>query len=275
MCLPMLRFRFLSALRRVNFFVISDARCFCSSAIPSTASQGYYRALALSSGATDSTAQWNITTTIDVRPRADNELINTPPVANVMSPYGIPYNISTQISIPTMDVDGDNVRCRWGNSSLECGDVCFPRTIPASTTLSSDCILTITGVSLTGWYCASIQVEDFLNTSTSLRPMSSVPVQFLIYVYRPKNCSVPDLSSPSTCVGVQVGIPYAFNLTAINNCAASSNISSIALQAFAGVVRGSLTQVTPNRTVYRMAITYTPLASQLGLQILCGVALDK
>ena len=196
-------------------------------------------------------------------------------MANVLSPYGVPYNISTQIIIPTMDADGDDVRCRWGNSSLECGDVCFPRTIPASTSLSSDCILTITGLSLTGWYCASIQVEDFLNTSTSLKPMSSVPVQFLIYVYKPKNCSVPDLFSPSTCVGVRVGVPFTFNYTAINNCALSSNISSIAVQAFAGVVRGPLTQITANRTVYSMAITYTPLASQAGLQILCSVALDK
>lgn len=191
-----------------------------------------------------------------------------------MSPYGIPLNITTQIPIPTMDIDGDDIRCRWSNSSLECGDVCFPRTLPASTTLSSDCVLTITATSLTAWYCASIQVEDFVNT-TSLTRLSTVPVQFLIYVYRPKNCSVPTVTSPSTCVGVRVGVPYTFNLTAINNCGASSNISDIAIQGFPGISRGPLVQVTPNRTVYTMRVTYNATISQVGLQMMCATALDK
>jgi hypothetical protein len=246
-----------------------------SSSIPSTATAGYYRLLALSAGGTDSSAHWNITATIDIRPRTDNGLINTPPIANVISPYGIPYNITTQIIIPTMDVDGDDVRCRWSNSTLECGDVCFPQAIPVTTTLSSNCILTITGNTMIGWYCASIQVEDFLNTSTSLQPMSSTPLQFLIYVYTPKNCSTPILTSPSTCVGVQVGIPSTLSYTVINSCGASSNISDIAIQSFTGIVQGPLVSITPNKTIYAMNITYTPLASQVGLQILCAAALDK
>ena len=231
--------------------------------------------LTLSAGGTERYAHWNITAKIDIRPRADNGLINTPPTANVISPYGIPYNIATQIIIPTMDIDGDDVRCRWSTSALECGDVCFPRTIPPSTTLSNDCTLTIIGTSLTGWYCASIQVEDFLNTSTSLQPLSSIPIQFLIYVYATRSCPIPTLTSPSTCVGVQVGIPYTLTLTAINSCGSSSNISDIVIQTFTGIVAGSLILITPNKTVYAMNVTYTPIASQVGLQILCATALDK
>jgi hypothetical protein len=250
--------------------------CFClSSAIPSSATSGYYRTLALSTGGTDSNAHWSITATIDIRPRADNGLINTPPIASVLSPYGIPYNITTEIAIPTMDVDGDDVRCRWSNSSLECSTICFPLTMPIGTTLSSNCTLTLTGTSTTGWYCASIQVEDFLNTSTSLPPLSSTPIQFLIYVYQPKNCSVPILTSPSTCVGVQVGLPSTVTYTIINSCGSSSNISAVAVQSFTGIVQGPLVLITPNQTIYAMNITYTPLASQVGLQILCATALDK
>lgn len=267
----MLRFLFHS---KIFHQLLTFSRLRLNSAIPSTATQGYYRALALTSGGTDAQAQWNITTAIDVRPRSDNGWINTPPVATVISPYGIPFNRTTEIPIPTMDIDNDDIRCRWSNSTLECGDVCFPRTIPATTTLSRDCKVTITGTSLTGWYCASIQVEDFIN-STSTSPMSSVPVQFLIYVYMPKTCSVPSVTSPATCVGVQVGVSHTFNLTAINNCGLSSNISDIAIQAFLGITRGPLIQVTPNRTVYTMRITYTPTISQVGLQVLCAIALDK
>ena len=248
---------------------------FTYSALASNSTSGFYRALTLFNGTTITSAHWNISATIDIQPRADNGLINTPPSATVMSPYGIPYNVTTQIVIPTMDVDGDDVRCRWGNSSAECGSVCYPLTTPIGTTLSSNCTLTITGSSTTGWYCASIQVEDFLNTSTSLAPMSSTPIQFLIYVYQPRNCSNPTLTSPSTCVDAQVGHPTTVTYTVINSCGSSSNISSIVMQSFSGIVQGPLVLITPNETVYEINITYTPLASQVGLQILCAAALDK
>ena len=248
---------------------------FIHSGIASAATSGFYRALTLLNGTIVTNAHWNISATIDIRPRADNGLINTPPVAGVMSPYGIPYNVPTQIVISNMDVDGDDVRCRWGNSSAECGGVCYPLTTPTGTTLSSNCTLTITGTSMSGWYCAAIQVEDFLSTSTSLAPMSSIPIQFLIYVYQPQNCSAPLLTSPSTCVGVQVGLPTTVTYTVINSCGSSSNISSIAVESFFGIVQGSLVLNTLNGTVYEMNITYTPLASQVGLQILCAAALDK
>jgi hypothetical protein len=105
--------------------------------------------------------------------------------------------------------------------------------------------------------------------------MSSTAVQFLIYVYQPKNCSIPTLTSPSTCVGAQVGLPTTVTLTVINSCGSSSNTSSIAVQYFSGIVKGPLVLITPNKTIYEMNITYTPLASQVGLQILCAAALDK
>ena len=56
----------------------------------------------MSSGnGTFNNAQWNIITVIDVRVRTDNGKINTPPVANLMSPRGIPLHATTQIVIPT------------------------------------------------------------------------------------------------------------------------------------------------------------------------------
>ena len=191
----------------------------------------------------------------------------------MMSPRGIPLNVPTQVLIPTLDLDNDNVRCRWSNSSLECGGVCFPVTIPSSANLFSNCILNITGTSLTDWYAGSVQVEDYYSSSSTVA-LSSTPVQFLIYVYAPKNCSVPTLTSPSTCVDVQVGVPYTITLTATNNCGSTSNISDIVVQSFAGVVQGSLVQVNPPYK-YTRDITYTPTNVQLGLQIMCAVALDE
>ena len=121
-------------------------------------SSGTYRSLNSGTSSGTVSAIWSISTDIDIRRRPDG-LINTPPIANLMSPTGIPYNISTLISIPTADVNGDNVRCRWSTGPVECGGVCFPVTIPASTSLSNDCVLNITGTVLSGWYCAAIQVR--------------------------------------------------------------------------------------------------------------------
>ena len=56
---------------------------------------------------------WSILTSINLRKRPDG-LINTPPVANVVSPQYAVVNTPTQIQIPVSDVNaGDDIRCRW------------------------------------------------------------------------------------------------------------------------------------------------------------------
>lgn len=64
-----------------------------------------YRPLNTGLNITTGNATWNISATIDLRPRP-NGLLNTPPTSNMMSPTGIPYNVPTLIQIPTADVDG-------------------------------------------------------------------------------------------------------------------------------------------------------------------------
>ena len=61
----------------------------------------------------DSGLQWSISCFIDLRMRP-NGIINTPPVASVVSPQYAIVNQTTQIKIPVSDVNtGDDVRCRW------------------------------------------------------------------------------------------------------------------------------------------------------------------
>ncbi|CAF4917083.1 unnamed protein product, partial [Rotaria sp. Silwood1] len=56
---------------------------------------------------------WSIVTYIDLRKRSDG-LINTPPVAKVVSPQYATVNKTIQIKIPVSDANaGDDVRCRW------------------------------------------------------------------------------------------------------------------------------------------------------------------
>lgn len=57
--------------------------------------------------------QWSLVTYIDLRMRTDG-FINTPPVANVVSPQFVVVNRTTEIKIPFSDINsGDDVRCRW------------------------------------------------------------------------------------------------------------------------------------------------------------------
>lgn len=49
--------------------------------------------------------------------------------------------------------------------------------------LHMQCALIITANSLsTGWYGVALQIEDFAST-TSTTPMSSIPLQFLVFVF--------------------------------------------------------------------------------------------
>jgi hypothetical protein len=62
---------------------------------------------------TQSGLEWSIVSLIDISMRPDG-FINTPPVANIVSPQYVIVNKTSQIVIPVSDVNaGDDVRCRW------------------------------------------------------------------------------------------------------------------------------------------------------------------
>ncbi|CAF3964644.1 unnamed protein product [Didymodactylos carnosus] len=210
---------------------------------------------------------WSITCLIDLRLRPDG-LINTPPVATMVSPIFIPVNTTYYIAIPTIDADNDYVKCRFA-SGTECADVCPPASLPAGTTILPNCTLIITGTHAGDYFVAALQAEDFLDT-TSTTPFSSVPIQFLIYIYSPPTCPIPPLLYSSTavagsCVGAQV--------VAQNNCDNTTTILDIGTQSFPIVTKGNLTQ--NSSTIWYMALTWIPEAAEVGSQVLCAVAIDR
>ncbi|CAF4391641.1 unnamed protein product [Rotaria sp. Silwood2] len=107
----------------------------------------------------------------------------------------------------------------------ECAGICYPDSLPKSTTLS-DCTITFKGRKVGVWYAVAIQVEDFIST-TSTTPMSSIPVQFLIYVQPQPSCLDKPIIFPLTrCLEVKVGVVMKFNLSVMNLC--NSNVATIA-----------------------------------------------
>jgi hypothetical protein len=95
-----------------------------------------------------SSSDWNLSSLFDLRPRSDNSLINTPPFATCI----------LYISIPVLDADNDFLKCRFVNGTFKCFNTYPPGSLPSGTTLSSDCILTITGATVTDYYLVAIQI---------------------------------------------------------------------------------------------------------------------
>jgi hypothetical protein len=105
-----------------------------------------------------------------------------------------------------------------------------------------------------------------------------VPVQFLIHVVQPANCSIlPQVTGLNitnmACVGVQTTVQYTSILLINNYCGSSVTIVAVSVQSFPGMVTGSL--MTTNSSLYSMSLTWTPTSSQIGLQMLCAIAQDR
>ena len=224
---------------------------------------------------TNSAATWSLASRIKLTPRSDTGYYNNAPVATVMSPINIRRNIATVIDIPIADADNDPMRCRWASGSTECEDVCPPGSLPSSTIIYPNCTIIITGTILNAWYAVTVQVEDFM-TSSSTTPLSSVPVQFLVYVVQPPSCTILpyvfELSN-RTCIPVGVGQTFTTRLYAINSCGSGVTILDIATLSFSGMVQSNL--IKESSVVYYKTLTWTPTSSQVGFQVMCAMAIDR
>lgn len=140
---------------------------------------------------------WYLTSRIDVSLRPDGKL-NTSPRTQIVPVIRRTINMTHILTIPMFDDDqSDLVRCRWStngtlnntNNFDECASICDP-TLPFGYTLFNDnCTLIFTLNSLS-YYGITLQIEDYFN-STTTRPMSSIPVQFLLYgISSPIGCSM-------------------------------------------------------------------------------------
>ncbi|CAF0978479.1 unnamed protein product [Rotaria sordida] len=230
--------------------------------------------------ASTSGLSWSVVSLINLHLRSDG-IINTPPVSNVLSPQYVIENTTTLIDIPISDVNiGDDVRCRWavnqGSGSIdECSSICYSSSLPSGTTLSN-CTLSFTGLVPNTCYPVALQVEDFIN-KTSTDPMSSVPVQFLICVKTTPSCTIlPVIISLTDCLNVQVGVTTNFTLYIMNLCNSSATITEVIItQAISSMTVGTLTNSTTNTSLSYISLTWTPQSSQIGTQELCVYAYNS
>jgi len=107
--------------------------------------------------------------------------------------------------------------------------------------------------------------------------MSSVPVQFLIYVTPIATCSESPIIIPlHSCLEVTVGVLSSFNITVLNMCNSNTTIIDIFPTYITdGMELQNLRQSPNNASIYYETLTWTPQANQIGPQQLCTVAYTK
>ena len=108
--------------------------------------------------------------------------------------------------------------------------------------------------------------------------MSSVPVQFLIYVQPPPSCPLAPVFTPYTgCLEASVGVAKSFNISVLNLCNPNSvDILDIDVsQSINGMTKSTLKNSATNSSVRYKTFTWTPQANQLGSQQLCLIAFTE
>ena len=108
--------------------------------------------------------------------------------------------------------------------------------------------------------------------------MSSVPVQFLIYVMPQPTCGLAPVVIPlSRCLDVQAGVSINSNISAMTLC--NPNVSDIdtilVSSAPTGVNDSETLDLTSNASVSYSTISWTPSGDQLGPQQLCFMAFTE
>ncbi|CAF3203474.1 unnamed protein product, partial [Rotaria sp. Silwood2] len=123
-------------------------------------------------------------------------------------------------------------------------------------------------------YVSDVNIEDFINT-TSNQPMSSVPVQFLIYVLPTPYCSqAPQILPLTGCFEVQVNVSVNFTLYTMNFCNRTKvTITDIIFTVdISGMQASSLVNSTTNTSLAYVTLNWTPQTNQIGSQQFCAVA---
>ncbi|XP_043089555.1 uncharacterized protein LOC122335814 [Puntigrus tetrazona] len=127
----------------------------------------------------------------DLSVRADTNRVNQPPYVALPPPVRLQAACPQEIPVNVMDLDGDEIRCRYKNTDLELLQL-----------NEETCMLLYEGGAPLGQYSVLLMVEDFPQSDREAEPFSTVPVHLLITVESGAGCSVvPQFSDVSPAGG--------------------------------------------------------------------------
>ncbi|CAF3887084.1 unnamed protein product [Adineta steineri] len=227
---------------------------------------------------------WSIVNRLNLAVRPDG-YINSSPVTTTLPCILYQRNVSITHVVQMSDNDyGDYLLCRWSNSNQtynydkvnECGGVC--NAMPNGTILfGSNCTLKFILPRVNIYYAVALQIEDYY-TSSSLVPMSSVPIQFLFYAYdSPASACV---TAPSiigvrpnrACIGVPVGVQLNETIEVQTYCPGQTIVDFVTSSPI-GMTHSTISN--PSTGLWIMTLTWTPIVNQLGPQGFCAGAVDN
>ncbi|CAF3771778.1 unnamed protein product [Rotaria sp. Silwood1] len=224
---------------------------------------------------------WSIISRVNTFVRLDG-FLNRSPVATTLPIIYKEVNVQQTHFVQISDGDGSDIlRCRWAvgttnNTNVydECGGICHG--IPGAILSSNNCSLTFTLNRSSIYYAVALQIEDYY-LSTSSSPMSSVPIQFLIYSYVASGgCGIPPAiigtRSNQACITTSVGSFITESVIAEVYCPGQT-INEFLTVSPLGMQQSSIQNITSN--LYQINLTWTPTANQLGPQSFCAAALDN
>ncbi|UJR16863.1 hypothetical protein I4U23_003761 [Adineta vaga] len=230
---------------------------------------------------------WSISTIINLKSRKDNGRLNTPPISSILPVIRVPVNVQRTIVIPMADDDNDYLRCRWAQKNYsmisspnnmtvdECGDVCssVPNAILYGDNNGTSCHLVVNGTAI-GYYLAALQIEDFYVNTTDTVPLSSVPIQFLIYVSN-GNCQPTIIGVYSN--GASIMIERNTNMASVTILAQigciNTTITDFLKISPTGMKTSTIVQDPTNTSLYSIRLNWIP--TSLGSQMFCCAAIDN
>jgi len=147
---------------------------------------------------------WNILAYADFTPRKDTGLINSSPIMNTPPFLRLQKGCTSSYTIPVVDIDGDDIKCRYPTTYDECGSVCFSA---APAKVSEDCTLDTSELQ-DGDFVITIIIEDFYPGESDV--LSSTNLQFVLTIYTSNDDTCGEGAeysaiNPTDCVPINVG----------------------------------------------------------------------
>ncbi|XP_026175967.1 uncharacterized protein LOC113138055 [Mastacembelus armatus] len=167
--------------------------------------------------------------------RANNGKLNQPPYVALLPPLRARVNCPHDFHLPTKDLDGDKVRCRFARP--EQGE-CLNCTQHSFIELDEEeCMLAFTGEAPAGQYFIYLMAEDLIPAPTISHitdsPLSSIPVHLSLTVEKSStSCSEEPVATGDTPKdnSMLVAMPYqelAFNVYFVSQLESVSEIAVV------------------------------------------------
>ncbi|KAG5839930.1 hypothetical protein ANANG_G00210530 [Anguilla anguilla] len=182
----------------------------------------------------------------DLSVRPDNQKVNQPPTAALLPPLRVSVNCFQKFNLSVKDLDGDRVRCRYGNAEREECQICSRHEFLQLDEIS--CVLVYNGLGETGQYIVELMVEDFLNdTNGENRALSSIPLQLSLTVGEAASCqALPKFTERTPAGGAQFTVlPYDEVDFTVEALPPSGRVSEIAIVGPPGLFASALERGEP------------------------------